>query len=216
MRVLAVPVKTLERSKRRLSPVLSQAERAALSLIMLEDVLDACQEQAGWEVWVVSGAEAALEIGARRGARPVLETTPTLLGAIRQVEAEVRGRRSELAVLLADLPLLTSGTLAAALAMPGPVVAAPADSDGGTNLLIRRPPTMIPARFGRASFAKHRAEAHRRGLTFLEARHPELAFDLDRPQDLARVLATDPAAVPGRTRAACLEMGLAARLGATA
>ena len=66
MRVLAVPVKSLERAKNRLSSVLSLGERAALSLVMFEDVLDACLAQPDWETWVVSRDEAVLEIGARR------------------------------------------------------------------------------------------------------------------------------------------------------
>jgi hypothetical protein len=38
---------------------------------------------------------------------------------------------------------------------------------------------------------------------------PGLSFDLDRPDDLARVLA---AGRPSRTHTACLEMGLPGRL----
>lgn len=210
MQVLAVPVKPLELAKRRLASVLTPGERAALTLVMMEDVLDASLAQPGWEVWVVSRSEAALELAARRGARPVPERGASLLSAIRQIEPMVRGRWSPLAVLLADLPLLTAGALADALARTERVVAAPAESDGGTNLLIRRPPLAIAARFGRHSFRKHRAEAYRRGLTFTEHRSPELGFDLDRPADLARVLATPG---PGRTRPACLELRLAERLG---
>jgi 2-phospho-L-lactate guanylyltransferase len=211
MRVLAVPVKSLERTKTRLAPLLSPPERAALSLVMLEDVLDACLAQSGWEVWLISRAEAALEIGARRGARALPEQGRTLLEAIRQVEAGIPGRSSELAVLLADLPFLTAEALTEALSRGarGRVVAAPAGSDEGTNLLLRRPPAVIPAKFGRSSFARHRSAAYRAGVTFEEVRLPELTFDLDTPADLARVIESPPL---GRTRAACLEMGLVERL----
>lgn len=211
MQIIAVPVKELEASKSRLAPVLSQAERAVLSLAMFEDVLDACQAQAGWDVWVISRAEAVLEQAGRRGARPVAERGRTLLQAVRQVEAAVPGRWTRLAVLLADLPLLTPGALAAALSLStgGLVVAAPAASDAGTNLLVRRPPSAIPARFGPSSFARHRAEAARHKIPFREAPVPEIAFDLDRPSDLARLIDERR---PSRTLTACLEMGLAARL----
>jgi len=209
MQVLAVPVKTVERAKSRLSPVLTAAERGALSLIMLEDVLDACLSQPTWEVWVVSRDEAALEIGARRGARPLAEEGRSLLEAVRQVEGEVRGRSSRLGIVLADLPFLTAEALSESLEHEAQVVAAPADSDGGTNLLVRRPASVIPARFGRASFAKHRWASRRTGVAFVEARLLELAFDLDRPADLARVLVSGH---PCRTRSACLEMGLTERL----
>jgi 2-phospho-L-lactate guanylyltransferase len=212
MRVLMVPVKPLEEAKRRLSPVLSPTERAVLTLAMLEDVLDACQEQEGWEVWVMSRGEAPLEVAARRGVKPVHEMGRSLLGAIRQAESSMRGRWSSLGVVLADLPLITPPALAEALSLAkqAGVVAAPAESDGGTNLLIRRPLTAIPARFGRSSFARHRREAYRRGMTFKEVRIPELGFDLDRPPDLARAAASSS---DSRTRSVCLELAVADRLG---
>jgi 2-phospho-L-lactate guanylyltransferase len=209
MRVLAVPVKPLDRAKHRLSSILSPAERAILTLAMLDDVLDACLAQSGWDVWVVSRAKEALEAASRRGATPLPERGRSLLAAIGQVEGEVGPAPSELAVVLADLPMITAPALHLALGRPGPVVTAPAESDGGTNLLLRRPPTVIPARFGRSSFAKHRAEAYRAGLTFQEVRTPELSFDLDRPSDLPAVIETGAG---GWTRAACLAMGLPERL----
>lgn len=211
MRVLAVPVKSLERAKSRLSPVLSAAERAALSLVMFEDVLEACLAQGEWETWVVSRDEAVLEVGARRGARAINETGTSLRDAIRQAEAELVSGSSALCVVLADLPLVTAEAISQALGagQGAAVVAAPASSDGGTNLLLRRPPSIIPARFGRSSFAKHRWAARKARVPFEEVRRPELAFDLDRPEDLARVLAEGS---NRRTRSACLEMRLPERL----
>jgi 2-phospho-L-lactate guanylyltransferase len=209
MQVVAVPVKALDRAKTRLAPVLSLPERAVLTLAMLEDVLDACLAQPEWETRVVSRDEAVLEVAARRGARPVAEAGHTLNEAVRQVEGLIPGTRSALAIVLADLPLLTPEALAAALAEPGSVVVAPAGSDGGTNLLLRRPPAAISPRFGRASFAKHRFAARRAGLPFAEVSRRELGFDLDRPGDLARLL---EGARGGRTLATCLELGLAERL----
>jgi 2-phospho-L-lactate/phosphoenolpyruvate guanylyltransferase len=208
VQVITVPVKRLERAKRRLAPVLSPAERAMLTLAMLEDVLDACLVQPGWDSWVVSRSEAVLEVSARRGARPVPEDGASLLEAVRQVEAGLRTKRDRLAVVLGDLPLISEGALGAALALEAPVVAAPSFSDGGTNVLVRRPASVMPARFGRESFAKHRRAAERAGVAFAQVDHPELAFDLDRPDDLLRAARAE---TPTRTRAACLELGLTER-----
>src|ERR671918_2750513 len=91
MRVVAVPVKSLDRAKGRLSGVLAPLERAALTLAMLEDVLDACLAQPGWQTWVVSPDEAILEVSARRRARPVPEEEPGLLAALHQMEEEAAG-----------------------------------------------------------------------------------------------------------------------------
>ncbi len=213
MHVVAVPVKSLERSKSRLASVLTEGERGALTLAMLEDVLTAALPQAGWETWVLSGDEAVLEVAARAGARPVAEEGRSLLGAVRQAEAAVRGRGSRLAVLLADLPFVTAGALATALEREAAVVAVPAHSDGGTNLLVRRPPSVIRARFGRSSFAKHRWAARRARVSFEEVAIGELGFDLDRPDDLDTLIADGR---PCRTRQVCGELDLRARLRAIA
>jgi 2-phospho-L-lactate guanylyltransferase len=205
-----VPVKSLSRAKSRLAPVLSPLERASLTLAMLEDVLDATTGLANWETWVISPDEVVLEIAARRGVRPVSEAKPPLSAAVRQVEEDaVRGDADALAVVLGDVPLITSGALATAFRTIGPVVVSPSDDGDGTNLLLRRPPRAIPARFGRGSYRKHLEGAHSRGLPVAIVGRPELSFDLDTPQDLERVLAADRA---GRTRAVCLELDLPARL----
>lgn len=209
MGVIAVPVKPLHRAKGRLAALLSPPERAALALTMLDDVVEACLEQVEWEVWVVSCDEVALEAAAAAGARPVPENAGSLLGAVRQVEQELRDPSDELAVVLGDLPLLTAGTLLPALTPTAPVVAAPATSDAGTNVLVRRPPAAIPARFGPSSFAKHRSAARRAGLEFAEVSSLELGFDLDRPGDVVRIL-SEPAST--RTRRVCIEMGLGERV----
>lgn len=208
MRIIAIPVKSLEVAKGRLAEALEPLERAALTLAMLEDVLEACVAMPGWQTWVVSPDEAILEVSSRRGGRPVPELEPGLNAAIRQVEAGAEGAEA-LAVVLGDLPLLTPEALARALHTLGPVVAAPSASDGGTNVLLRRPPGAIPPRFGSESFRKHREAAGSVALPFAEVRAAELAFDLDRPADVPTLLSLGG---PTRTRLACLEMGLPGRL----
>jgi 2-phospho-L-lactate/phosphoenolpyruvate guanylyltransferase len=209
VRAIVVPVKLLARSKSRLAPILLPLERAALSLAMLEDVLDAALDVPGWEVWVVSPDEAVLEIAVRRGATPIMERRPPLASAIRQAEDEA-GQRGmvALAVLPADLPLLTAAELAGALQTLGPVVVAPASTGGGTNFLLRRPPRAIPARFGPDSFRKHEHSARSRGLPVSVVDSPGLAFDLDQPEQVGRVIADGPGT---RTAGALVELDVERR-----
>jgi 2-phospho-L-lactate/phosphoenolpyruvate guanylyltransferase len=210
VRVVAVPVKSLSRAKSRLSPALTGLERGALTLAMLEDVLDASLGVAGWETWVVSPDEVALEMAARRGARPVPEAKPPLASAIRQMEALANDEgASALAVLPADVPLVTAETLHVALRTLGAVVLAPSADGAGTSLLLRRPPKAIPARFGPDSFRRHVELASTRGLPVSIVEREELSFDVDRPGDILTLLADGRR---GRTRDVCLEMDLDARL----
>jgi 2-phospho-L-lactate/phosphoenolpyruvate guanylyltransferase len=210
VQVLAVPVKALARAKTRLAGVLSEAERADLTLAMLEDVLDAALVQDGWSTVVVSRDPRVLAVASRRGVGVLPEEGASLGAAARQAESTLAGGDT-LAVLLADLPLVTSGALAQALGLAGDgaVVMAAAGSDGGTNLLVRRPPDAIAARFGRRSFARHRWAARAAGLEVREVSRPELAFDLDRPEDLARMLTAEGG---GRAAAACRSLGLPERM----
>ena len=210
MRVVAVPVKSLSRAKTRLSPALTGLERGALTLAMLEDVLDAALSVPGWETWVISPDEVALEIAAGRGARPIPEAKPPLANAIRQVEAKAKEEGANaLAVLPADVPLVTVDTLHEALRTLGAVVLARSADGSGTSLLLRRPPRAIPARFGPDSFRRHVELAEARGLPVSVVERHELSFDVDRPDDILTLLADGRR---GRTREVCLQMDLGARL----
>ena len=210
MRVIAVPVKSLAGAKRRVAPDLTPLERGALTLAMLEDVLDAAQAVTGWQTWVVSPDEVVLEIAVRRGATSVPEEKPPLASAIRQVERLATEREVDaLAILPADLPLITTEALTAALRTLGPVVLARSHDEAGTNLLLRRPPKAIPARFGPQSFRRHLDQAEARGLPAAVVDRRELSFDLDVPSDILTLLATGRR---GRARQVCLEMDLRERL----
>ncbi|HSJ51102.1 MAG TPA: 2-phospho-L-lactate guanylyltransferase [Actinomycetota bacterium] len=210
MRIVAVPVNSLTRAKSRLGPALSPLERGALTLAMLEDVLDAVQAVPGWDPWVVSPDEVALEIAARRGVRAVAEEKPSLANAVRQVERLAKeGDADALAVLPGDLPLVTPEALQEALRTLGAVVLARSGDGSGTSLLLRRPPRVMPARFGPHSFQRHLQLASDRELPVAIVERRELSFDLDRPGDILTLLSEGRR---GRTREVCLQMDLGERL----
>jgi len=210
VRVIALPVKSLAEAKSRLEPVLSPLERGALTLAMLEDVLDVTLEVTGWETWVISPDETVLEIAMSRGVHAIEEDRPPLAAAIRQVDEEADGRNVEsLAVLLPDTPLVTHAALTRALRTLGAVVVAPSADEGGTNLLLRRPPGSILARFGHDSYRRHLQGAAEADVPTAVVSSPELAFDLDLPGDILTVLDSRH---EGRTLQVCLDLDLGARV----
>ena len=210
VRVIALPVKSLDDAKTRLGPVLEPLERAALTLAMLEDVMDTTQALPGWETWVITPDEGVLELVMQRGAHAIEEDVPPLGNAIRQVEEEAAARAAEtLAILLPDTPLVTPDALTRALHTLGPVVLAPSTDEGGTNLLLRRPPAAIRARFGTDSYRRHLEAAAEADLPTAIVHRDELAFDLDLPGDILTVL---EARRPGRTLEVCRELELGSRI----
>jgi 2-phospho-L-lactate/phosphoenolpyruvate guanylyltransferase len=210
LRAIVLPVKSLSETKSRLAPTLSPLERGALTLAMLEDVMDVTQEMGGWATWVISPDETVLEIALRRSARAIHEEKPPLGNAIRQAEEEALGLQVDaLAVLLPDTPLLTAEALTEALHTLGSVVLAPSTDEGGTNLLVRRPLDAIDAHFGTDSYRKHLEAAALADQPTAIVGAPELAFDLDLPGDILTVL---DARRQGRTTEVCLDMDLASRI----
>ncbi len=210
MRVIALPVKSLADAKARLGPVLTPLERGALTLAMFEDVLDATLAIQGWDTWVISPDEAVLEVSLQRGAHAITEDEPPLARAIRQVEEEADGRGAEqLAVLLPDTPLVTAAALTTALHTLGSVVLGPSLDEGGTNLLVRRPPAAIGARFGTDSYRRHLETAAEAGIPTSVVRIPELGFDVDVPDDILTVLNRGKM---GRTLEVVRHLDLASRI----
>ncbi len=69
-----------------------------------------------------------------------------------------------------------------------PLVRAVPSADGGTSALLLRPPTVIAPAFGPDSFACHRVAALAAGALFERCERPALAWDVDRPEDIARLL----------------------------
>ena len=189
-----VPVKRLAQAKSRLRPVLSDGQRREFVLAMLEDVLRLLAGQrAIGATAVVSADEEVLAFARRLGAQPIREPRPSRgLNAALSFAAEVLARQgaSGLLVLPADVPLATSVDIEAVLAawQVAPVVLCPSRS-GGTGALALRPPQAIPFRFGPRSFAAHRRAAVERGLPVAVLSRPGLALDIDRPEDLAAVVA---------------------------
>jgi 2-phospho-L-lactate guanylyltransferase len=181
---------------------------------MFEDILDVTLAVPGWETWAVSPDETVLEVAANRGVHVIPEDRPSLSAAIQQVDEEAESQLADaLAVLPADVALLSPEALTSALRTLGSVVLAPSDDEAGTNLLIRRPPRSIPARFGRDSFRRHLQEAAEAGLPTAVVEVPELAFDLDLPDDILTLVR---AGKTGRTLDVCLEMDLPGRLASPA
>jgi 2-phospho-L-lactate guanylyltransferase len=208
----AVPVKTLAAAKGRLAPVLTPEQRRALATALLADVLEALVgTPAIARVLVVSADPDALALARAMGALPVDEpladgaggaAPETALNAALDHAAALATAAGAAALLAlpADLPLVTAADVAAVLAAapPAPSVLLAPTWDGGTSILLRRPPLAIPARFGPASLRAHLQAAAARHLLVRLVWRANLGLDLDRPTDLQRLVALPPR---GRARA---------------
>ncbi len=184
-----VPVKDLERAKRRLAGALDPAARRGLSLAMLADVLDALAATPGLDgAAVVSRDADVTALARRRGLRVIPEAGTCLNAAVAQATNVLSAEGcARLLVVPADLPLADPEEIAQILAaLPeAPGLTLVPDRHGvGTNALACVPPSVIAPSFGADSFARHLEAARDAGIPATVLRLPGLGLDIDTPEDL--------------------------------
>jgi 2-phospho-L-lactate/phosphoenolpyruvate guanylyltransferase len=210
-----VPVARLGAAKSRLLGRLARGELDALVLAMLADVLAALQRTPEVaRVAVVTPDATVAEAAEAAGAQALLRHDPGLNPALDAGLARlVAEGATTLLVLLGDVAGARAEDLAALYAelraLGGRGVVLAPSRDGGTSALLRAPPDAIGHRFGPESARAHEAEARRCGAAFRRVFLPSLAVDLDRPEDLEALGASDLPAT--HTRALLARLGAQAR-----
>jgi 2-phospho-L-lactate guanylyltransferase len=174
-----VPVKAFHEAKGRLDTMLDTSARAALARAMADRVLDAA---APLPVAVVCDDAGVATWARRHGALVVWEPGRGLNGA---VEAGVDHLTSwgveQVTVAHADLP--RAADLAVVGATPG-ITLVPDRHGNGTNVIALPAGCGFRFSYGPGSFARHTVEAERLGLPVRILDRPDLAWDVDEPDDV--------------------------------
>lgn len=189
MRTLLIAAKELAFAKTRLGS-LPQRQRELLAAAMFRDVLAAALnfKEAGC-VAVVTSDRALLDEARGCGAMAIDERYPRGLNAAVALATRelIAAGATSLCTLLSDTPLVTDADIrqvfAAAAAVPG-VILVPSRDARGTNIILRRPPDVIPTRFGQRSLALHRSECQQWRVPCKVLHLAGPAMDLDELQDL--------------------------------
>ena len=189
MRIALIPVAELPTAKTRLSPLLDDAARRALTLAMYRDALDAALACAALDgVAAVTRDDELLSIAEEAGAQPMPE--PGGLNEALDSAAVTLHRRSDverLLVLAADLPLARAADITAVIEAEADVAIVPSN-DGGTNAMALTP-AAFAFRYGPNSARLHVEAAREAGLSVEQLDLPDLALDIDTPADLDRLRA---------------------------
>jgi 2-phospho-L-lactate guanylyltransferase len=159
----------------RLAPALGPEERDAFATAMLEDVCTAVRAAGQTPTVLATAPVGGSEMPVRVADRP-------LSPAVNQVLAE----QTPVAVVMADLPLVTADTIERLLAHDGEVVLAPG-LGGGTNALVARHPEFRVDYHG-GSYQTHCQLAAACGVDPETLDSFRLAVDIDTPADLGEVL----------------------------
>lgn len=204
-----VPAKRCSLAKQRLADIFSAEERSELAKVMFHDVMTALKNVRPATHVVVATADGELAAIATGYGLEVM-ADPWEQGVTRTVTeaAKVAAARGFDAAMIipADVPLVQPGELSALFAAHTGrgITLVPAEHDHGTNAIIASPPTAIAFCYGPDSFMRHIDQARKVGLTPFVMQVPGLNLDVDRPSDLARVLASPR---PTRTKAFLAGLG---------
>jgi 2-phospho-L-lactate guanylyltransferase len=196
VRVILIAAKEVGLAKTRLSPVMPDAERAALAAAMYRDVLAAALgSRAAQMVAVVSSDRTLLELARAAGAMAIDEGYPRGLNAAVAMASAMLAAHgaTTLCTVLSDIPMITAGDMDAVFAAMNSapaVVLVPSRDSSGTNVIARSPAEVIPTRFGRQSLARHLDDCRARAVRCEVLRLARPALDLDLVNDLYEFVRT--------------------------
>lgn len=180
-----IPTKTPGDGKNRLSPVLDEMARSTLVRVMLTHVVSAVQAARNVDkTCLVGPSRHGLPESLPLLADPGHGLNPAIASAFAEAAA---GGATRVLIIHGDLPRIsTQDVELLAAAAPGSLAMAPDRHGTGTNALSLPLPEArdFTFGFGTDSFARHRAEAQRLGLTTETIHSQGLAHDIDEPADL--------------------------------
>ncbi len=199
-----VPVKDIRNAKQRLAAALPQAQRSALALAMLEDVLEAlagARSLAG--IILVTIDPSARELAQRYGAQISEDhATEGHTGAVMGAAHSLAARGDAMLTIPGDVPLVIADEIERVIAAHRRghrFVIVPARDEMGSNTILAAPANAVTLRFGDDSYFPHLAAARACGIEPVSLPLPGIGLDIDTPEDLAAFLAK-----PSRTRARAL------------
>jgi 2-phospho-L-lactate guanylyltransferase len=199
-----IPVKDTGHAKQRLAAALPQAQRTALALAMLEDVLDALAGVRGLAgIILVTADPAARDLAQRYGAQISTDhATEGHTGAVMGAARRLAARGDAMLTIPGDVPLATSAEIERVIAAHQRghrFVIVPARDELGSNTILAAPADVVPLRFGDDSYFPHLAASRAIGIEPESVKLPGIGLDIDTPEDLAAFMAK-----PSRTRARTL------------
>lgn len=180
-------MKPLARAKERLADAHSPAERRALSLAMLADVIAAaCALDA---VWCICSDDEAADVAHAAGAIAVPDHNPDdgLNASLAATTHEALGAGARgMLIISADCAAATRDDVRA-VALGDGVSLAPDRTGRGTNALWRQPPDLITTSFGPNSRRSHQGLAYASRIPFAVIPRERLAIDADTVADLEQL-----------------------------
>jgi 2-phospho-L-lactate/phosphoenolpyruvate guanylyltransferase len=190
-----VPIKRFENAKTRLSSILDTDDRIRLSLLMLEDTLQILSVVHSLsQVITVSADKRVGEIAVKYGANFLLEEKERgVNSAVALADSYCMKKAADATMVIPhDLPLLDSTDISKACELAENesrcIVICPSLRYDGTNMLLRKPPSIIATFYDADSYNMHVKAAIRLGIPVKRLLSKGLMHDIDTPEDALEIM----------------------------
>ena len=186
-----VPVKRFENAKTRLSSILDLDDRIRLSSLMLEDTVKilSCVPSLT-QVIIVSADKRAEEIATKHAVNFLREEKEKgVNSAVALADGYCIEKEAADATIVIphDLPLLDSIVISKACELAEKestcIVICPSVRYDGTNMLLRKPPSVIGTFYETDSYNMHVRTAIKLGIPVKPLLSKSLMYDIDTPED---------------------------------
>ena len=185
-----VPVKRFENAKTRLSSMLDKDDRIRLSFLMLEDTLKILSGVSSLtQVLIVSADKRAEEIATKHGANFLFEEKEKgVNSAVALADSYCMKEAADATIVIPhDLPLLVAIDVSRACELAENesrcIVICPSLRYDGTNMLLRKPPSVIATFYDTDSYNMHVKAAIKLGIPVKHLLSKTVMYDIDTPED---------------------------------
>jgi 2-phospho-L-lactate/phosphoenolpyruvate guanylyltransferase len=190
-----VPIKRFENAKTRLSSILDTDDRIRLSLLMLEDTLQILSAVHSLSQLITVSADKRVgEIAVKYGANLLLEEKERgVNSAVALADSYCMKKAADATMVIPhDLPLLDSTDISKACELAENesrcIVICPSLRYDGTNMLLRKPPSIIATFYDADSYNMHVKAAIRLGIPVKRLFSKALMHDIDTPEDVLEIM----------------------------
>src|SRR5215203_302820 len=190
-----VPVKRFENAKTRLSSILDKDDRILLSSLMLEDTVNILSSVPSLsQVVIVSADKRAEEIATKNELNFLREQKESgVNSAVLLADSYCIREAAEATVVIPqDLPLLDPIEVSRACQLAENesrcIVICPSLRYDGTNMLLRKPPSVIATFYDTDSYNMHVKAAIKLGIPVKRLFSKSVIYDIDTPEDALQVM----------------------------
>jgi len=190
-----VPVKRFENAKTRLSSVLDKEDRVRLSTLMLDDTLRILSVAPSLSrVIIVSSDKRAHELATKHGVNFLNEEKEMgVNSAVALADSYCIREAADATIIIPhDLPLINESDISKAQELAQKqdqcVVICPSHRYDGTNMLLRKPPSVIATFYDLNSYRMHIKAAASLGISIKYFFSKGLMYDVDTPEDVMHLM----------------------------